>query len=197
MLAIQLDHFARLADARPDERAATREHVDLAGELARPMDGDERLGGAGRPDDLDLAAVTTKNGNEPSPASTSTSPRGSHAVRPCAAMRAICAGVSVGNNWSMRALKVNAAVWRYRSWRCFHQPSVVNAESIPGFIRLSARDKTFSPPTGSATGWIFWNDRTTRVIYGEGHTDYHHASPFELKNFNAKSASNHEGQYDI
>ena len=40
-LAIQLDHFARLADARADERAAAREHVDFAGELARAMDDDQ------------------------------------------------------------------------------------------------------------------------------------------------------------
>ena len=32
-----------------------RDHVDLAGELTRPVDGDQRFAGAGQPDDLDLA----------------------------------------------------------------------------------------------------------------------------------------------
>ena len=54
VLAIQLDHLARLAGTRPDERAAAREHLDLAGELTRSMDRDQRLGGAGWLDDLDL-----------------------------------------------------------------------------------------------------------------------------------------------
>ena len=49
------DHFARLDGARSDERAAAREHVDLAGELTRSMDGDERfacrrMAGQPRPD---------------------------------------------------------------------------------------------------------------------------------------------------
>ena len=54
LLAIQLDHLARLAGARPEKRAAPGEHVDLAAELTRSVQGDERFGGSGRPDDLDL-----------------------------------------------------------------------------------------------------------------------------------------------
>ncbi len=52
-LAVELDHLARLGRARPHERAAAGEHVDLAGELAGLMGGDERLGAAGRADDLE------------------------------------------------------------------------------------------------------------------------------------------------
>ena len=53
MFAVQLDHRAGLADARPEKRAATRDHVDLAAELTRSVDGDDRLRGARRLDDLD------------------------------------------------------------------------------------------------------------------------------------------------
>ena len=53
LFTIQLDHFARLAGARSDERGAARKHVDLAGELTRSMDRDERLGATGWPDNLD------------------------------------------------------------------------------------------------------------------------------------------------
>ena len=53
VFAIQLDHFARLAGARSDERGAARKHVDLAGELTGSMDRDERLARAGWPDNLD------------------------------------------------------------------------------------------------------------------------------------------------
>ena len=54
MVAIQLDDFARCAGTRADERAAAGQHVDLAGELSRSMDGDERLGGAVWLDNVDL-----------------------------------------------------------------------------------------------------------------------------------------------
>ena len=54
VIAIELDHLARHAGARTHQRPAAREHVGLAGELARPMDGDDGLAGVRRPDDLDL-----------------------------------------------------------------------------------------------------------------------------------------------
>ena len=44
-------------------------------------------------------AVTTKNGTGCAPASTSTSPPRTGRTDPCAAIRAICAGVSIGNVW--------------------------------------------------------------------------------------------------
>ena len=53
LLAIQLDDLARLADARAEQRAAAGDHVDLAGELSRAVDGDERFVAAGGPHDLD------------------------------------------------------------------------------------------------------------------------------------------------
>lgn len=55
VFAIELDDFARFAGARPDERRAAGEHGDLAGELTGAMGGNERLGGAGWPNNLDLA----------------------------------------------------------------------------------------------------------------------------------------------
>ena len=53
MFVIQLDHFARLAGARSDQCGAAGKHIDLAGELTRSMDRDERLGAAGWPDNLE------------------------------------------------------------------------------------------------------------------------------------------------
>src|SRR4051794_14759681 len=44
--------------------------------------------------------TTTKNGTSGVPTSTSTSPPVSDRRRPCAAIRAICGGGSVGNTWS-------------------------------------------------------------------------------------------------
>ena len=55
LLVIELDDLARRAGARPHQRAAVREHVGLAGELARPMNGDDGLAGIRRLDDLDLS----------------------------------------------------------------------------------------------------------------------------------------------
>ena len=46
VVAIELDHRARLPRAHADEPAATREHGDLAGELPRSQDGHEFLRGA-------------------------------------------------------------------------------------------------------------------------------------------------------
>jgi hypothetical protein len=56
-LAIQLDDLARFRGPHPHERAAAGEHGDLAAELTRPDGGDERRGGAGRPDDLEPARL--------------------------------------------------------------------------------------------------------------------------------------------
>ena len=55
---IQLDHFTRLGRARTNERRPSREHVGLAGELARSMLDDQivRCRTPARPDDLDRAA---------------------------------------------------------------------------------------------------------------------------------------------
>ena len=44
--------FAR---ADPEQRAPARDHVDLAAELPGTVDGDQRLGVAGNPDDLEGA----------------------------------------------------------------------------------------------------------------------------------------------
>ena len=65
LLAIQLDHFARLAGARSDEGGAAGKHVDLAGELTGSMDSDERLAGAGWPDNLDPTRRDDKERHDP------------------------------------------------------------------------------------------------------------------------------------
>ena len=72
--AIELDDLAGLDRARPDQRAAAREHVDFAGELAGAVDRDDRVGRGGGPDDLDLTLVITKNGTIVWPASKRMSP---------------------------------------------------------------------------------------------------------------------------
>ena len=54
-LAIEHDDLARLADPRAEQRAAPRDHVDLAAELPRAVHGDECLRAAGHPDHLDGA----------------------------------------------------------------------------------------------------------------------------------------------
>ena len=51
--AIELDHFSRFAGARPHQRPAVRQHVDLAGELSAPMHGDHRLAVVRELHDLD------------------------------------------------------------------------------------------------------------------------------------------------
>src|SRR3954454_8512884 len=48
LLARQLDHLAALDGPLPDESAASGEHVDLAGELSRSMDGYEHFAGCGQ-----------------------------------------------------------------------------------------------------------------------------------------------------
>jgi hypothetical protein len=50
-----LDDFARLARAHAEEPPAAGEHIGFAGELTPSMDGHQLLGGAGPPDDLDVA----------------------------------------------------------------------------------------------------------------------------------------------
>ena len=87
VFAIQLDHFARLTDARSEQRRATRKHVDLAGELTRSIDYDERLAGAGWPDNLDPTCRNHEERHDLRPASTSTSPARIKRTRPCAAIR--------------------------------------------------------------------------------------------------------------
>ena len=109
LFAVQLDHFARRAGAGMVERATAGQHLDLAAELARPMDRDQGLAAsAGRMISI-WPCVTRKNGMASEPASNSTSPARIARLCPCAATRAICAGVRVGNNWATRAERVSAA----------------------------------------------------------------------------------------
>jgi hypothetical protein len=61
VFAIHFDCFARLAGAYSEHRGATRKHIDLARELTRSIDYDERLAGAGWPDNLYL---TCRNNEE-------------------------------------------------------------------------------------------------------------------------------------
>ena len=70
-----------------------------------PCDGDQRLRAVG---DRRTTSTAPRDDDEErhapaSPASTSTSPARIGRRRPCAATRAICAAVSVGNTWSARA----------------------------------------------------------------------------------------------
>ena len=55
LLAIQLDDLAGFARAEAKQRAAPRDHVDLAAELSGLVDRHQRLGVAGNPHDLDRA----------------------------------------------------------------------------------------------------------------------------------------------
>ena len=56
LLAIELDHLARLADAQARHRAAAGDHVAFAGELPGAVGHDQRLRTLGRPEHLDFAA---------------------------------------------------------------------------------------------------------------------------------------------
>ena len=60
MFAIQLDHLARFARPRADQRAPARDHGGFAGELPGSMDDDETLRCAGWPDNLDLTGLHDK-----------------------------------------------------------------------------------------------------------------------------------------
>ena len=44
IVPLHVDHLSRLADPKADERLPPREHVGLAGELARPLNRDDLLG---------------------------------------------------------------------------------------------------------------------------------------------------------
>ena len=121
-----------LAGARPDERPAPREHVDLAGELTRPVHRDQV---SGAPDGRTISirpSMTTKNGMTSAPGFEQHLARPIGRRCPCAAMRAICAGVSVGNIWSMRAVRVSAAAGAAASLMA------VGASS-EGFVRVQVR----------------------------------------------------------
>ena len=63
------------------------------------MDGDERLGAAGGPDDLEPARRDHEERHVVLPGLDEHLAALDRAHGPCAAMRAICAGVSVGNVW--------------------------------------------------------------------------------------------------
>jgi hypothetical protein len=63
MIPIELDDLARLGHPRAEQRAAARDHVGLAREIARAVDDDRGLGRAGRPDDLDAAADDHEEGH--------------------------------------------------------------------------------------------------------------------------------------
>ena len=60
LLAIELDHFAGLADAQAPDRAAPADHVGFAGKLPGVVAHDQRLGRVGRPQRLDFAAEDDK-----------------------------------------------------------------------------------------------------------------------------------------
>ena len=100
--AIELDHSARFAHARLQKRAPSGQHVDLIRELSGAMHDHDPLAFLLSLHDLDLPDVTTKKGIELSPASKRMSPRRTSRVRPCAASRSICCGVSLGNASSAR-----------------------------------------------------------------------------------------------
>ena len=88
LLAIELDHFARLADAQARQRPAAGDHVAFAGELPGTVRDDERLGGAGGRKHLKLAADRRRRTARLwSPTSTSTSPRATARRRPWPAIR--------------------------------------------------------------------------------------------------------------
>ncbi len=152
LLAVQLDHLARRADARLDERAPAREHVDLAGELARSVDRDERLGDAGWPDDLDLARRHHEKRHDRRTRLDEHLAARIGRRRPCAAMRAICAGVSVGNIWPMRAVSVNGSgVVTGSVTGGGPSQSVRSCRPGAALTRLPRyRSKTILPPGGQA-----------------------------------------------
>ena len=60
-LAIELDHFARLADAQTSECAPTGDHVGFAGELPGMMAHNQRVAAVRRPKRLELAADHDKD----------------------------------------------------------------------------------------------------------------------------------------
>ena len=62
-IARQLDQLAAFPHPRLDQGPAARDHVHLAGELARAVDGDQRLAAHGGPDDLDAAADHDEEGH--------------------------------------------------------------------------------------------------------------------------------------
>jgi hypothetical protein len=68
------------------------------------MDRDKRLSRGRGTHNLQFAGDDHKGGYGASPCSTSTSPGCIARMRPCVAMRRICAGVSVGNTCSVREL---------------------------------------------------------------------------------------------
>ena len=53
LIAIQLEEFAGVAGAQPEQRAAAGDHVDLAAELSRAVERDQDLAFAAAPDNLD------------------------------------------------------------------------------------------------------------------------------------------------
>ena len=80
------------------ERGAAREHVDLAGELTRAIDRDERLGRAGWPDNLDPTCRDDEEGHDLlSRLERALLQVGSNARGHAHAIRLTCAGVRVGN----------------------------------------------------------------------------------------------------
>ena len=66
MLTTELNHLAGLGYTQLRQRAAARDHIALAGELAGPVRDNDRFGaaGAGRPDHLNLTAHHDEHGNE-------------------------------------------------------------------------------------------------------------------------------------
>ena len=102
-VAIQHHDLAVLARARSKQGAATRDHVDFAAELTGAVDRDQRLLAVGNADDLDGPGDDDEERHDPIARLTSTSPAWIGRRCPCAATRASCAAVSVGNTWSARA----------------------------------------------------------------------------------------------
>ena len=99
-----LDDLAGLAHAHPDQRPAPGEHVDLAGELAGPWRATSVSPAPDGRDDLDLAGGDHEERHDVLAGLDEHLAPLDRARRPCAATRAICAGVRIGNTWSARAV---------------------------------------------------------------------------------------------
>ena len=60
LLAIELDHFAGLADTHPRHRGTASDHAAFTGKLSRVVPHDQSLRGAGQLHNLELAADDDK-----------------------------------------------------------------------------------------------------------------------------------------
>src|SRR5215813_320775 len=65
VVAIQLDHFARLTCLGTNKCGTTRQHAHLSGKLTRSMERYKRLGVTGWQDNLDLTCCDDEEGHDP------------------------------------------------------------------------------------------------------------------------------------